>query len=550
MGTRAWLAALAGLSLLAALLCWRAARAPLVADEVEFVQTGPALWSGQGPVTCGGSGPETILHHPQAFHLLLGALVSLTGGKPSPLLARLPGIVSLLLTLPLVASLARRLAGEGDPGAGRTAALLLATAPLALQAAVTVDIDTTILVPALVGFLVLLCRRALGEESRWLGPSVLGLAFGGLLWIKLPTPFLATAALGLFGLARPGRRRLALDAVVITAVGSAAFVLSWTFFCWVHQLDPWAPLAHLAGRGAAHASLSSGVIAKRALRLALWVGPWLPLAALLSMAAWRTGEEAAPARLLVTLFTLLGGLGYLFVGGEAYGFPRYHVPLLPALAALAAAGLGRARSAAWLLGGAVLAYCMLVVGDPLLPAYTFAEGVAIGDQPAAAVGGVVLAGLLWLLPGVALAIAPRLGLELRSVVLALAVSSGVALTIAQLHAGYSTTYLYGERGLEAARARLAALAPPAGLILAPKDVAFSSLACGGYRFAGRTLSSGGLRPLLEQDALSLLVLRRGDLADASLSPALQDPRVREILAAGFRQERVADFLFYVRTVGP
>ena len=39
---------------------------------------------------------------------------------------------------------------------------------------------------------------------------------------------------------------------------------------------------------------------------------------------------------MVLAFALALGLGYLLVGGESYGFPRYHVPLIPVLALLAA----------------------------------------------------------------------------------------------------------------------------------------------------------------------------------------------------------------------
>jgi len=144
------IAAAAAMAFLGVVLCWRATVQPLVTDEVEFVQTGPALWRGEGPVACGGPQQEVILHHPQAYHLLLGAVAALRGGQLDPLAARLPGVVSLLLTLPLVLLLVRLLNPDGR--SGWAAAALLATSPLAVQGALVVDIDSTILNPALMLF--------------------------------------------------------------------------------------------------------------------------------------------------------------------------------------------------------------------------------------------------------------------------------------------------------------------------------------------------------------------------------------------------------------
>jgi hypothetical protein len=545
--TRARLVAVtAAMLLLGAVLCWRATVQPLVTDEVEFVQTGPALWRGEGPLACGGPQMELILHHPQAYHLLLGAVAALRGGQLEPLAARVPGILSLLLTLPLALLLVRQL--NPDTGRGWAAAALLATSPLAFQGALLVDIDSTILNPALMLFVWLLARRAEAADTTWRGRLLLAVALAGLLWIKLPTPFLAVAAWGLVALF-PARRRLLVDGIVITGLGVGLFVVSWGAFCQLQGLDPWAPLAHLVGRGA-RASLTAAVLVRRSLRLGLWLGPWLPLAALVGViSVWRSGATSGPSRRLVAVVALGLALGYLLVGGESYGFPRYHVPLSPVLAVLAGSGGGltlRRPAVVWLLGVGSLVY-WLTLGDPLLPAYTFSESLAAGDAGAAeATRGVVVTGLLWLLPGLALAAVPALGIGFRAALVTLALASGLATGVHQLRADYSTHYLYGERGTRQAAERLASLAPSARGVLAPKDVAFGSLPCGSYLFSSRTLSRGGLGPLLEEGSLDLIVLRRGHLADATLASTLGDPRVREILATRFRRERIGDFFFYER----
>jgi len=547
------LAAAAGLALLTFALGWRAAVQPLLADEVEFVQTGPALWRGEGPIACAGEGWEAIVHHPQAYHLLLGGLAALAGGELNPWLARLPGIVSMLLTLPLAFLLARRVSPRDEPGRGWVAAAVLATSPLALQGALLVDIDTGLLPAPLLGFLCLLCRRADAPQRRRAGLPVLGLAFCGLLWVKLPTPFLATAAMGLTGLSAPRRRWMLGEAAAISAIGVLLFAGSWTAFCRVEGLDPWAPLAHLAGRGAAHVTLSPAVVAKRALRLLLWLGPWLSIAAVRGALALRGDERQETAtRSLVGHFAWAVGLGYLVVGGEAYGFPRYHVPLVPALAALAAGTWSARRSGlALLLGSGALVHGLLLVGDPLLAAYTRAESVAAGDIPAGAATGAVLAtGALWVLPALLLPLFLRVGMAPGACLVALAIGSGLGTTAVQVRAPYRTNYIYGERGAREAAERLGRWARRAELVVVPKDLAFRVLPCGTYRFSSRSLGPGELLRRLQGAGGSLVVLRRGDLADPGSQTTLRDPRLRRVLSTDMECDRVGDFFFYSRRRAP
>ncbi len=545
---RVVLAVLAVLALVAlgAALCWRATAQPIVTDEIEFFETGPALWRGEHPLSCAGRGWEELLHHPTAYHLLLGAIAATSGGELAALPARLPGIVALFVGAAFAGAFARRWLGSSStPGIVAAVALVLCS-PLALQGALLVDIDTTVLMAGVLAFLYLAC--GLAEQQEPSGPATVGLgvAFAALLWIKLPTPVMALAALTLAVLLTPGRRRLLLHVATVAAVGALLFAATWSLFCRSQGLDALAPIEHLSGRGVARASVSLLTLGKRALRLLLWLGPWLPAAAAASAAAlWREGGPGRLARRILLAFALVVLPGYLWLGGEAFGFPRYHMPLVACLAAMAARGFAPSRSAAG-LGLGTLAY-LLLVGDPLLPAYTFAESVALGDTSAAqAARDVGLRLALWLAPALTLPLLPRLRLERRSALVTLALACGVATSAHQLLAPYSTHYMYGERGQHEARALLAVRSDPAQLTLAPKDLAFRVLPCGSYVYSNRSLSSGLAAELLERGELALLVLRAGDLADARARHTLARPEVRRILATEFAYRRSGDFLFYER----
>ena len=546
----AWRALLlAGLVLALAAMAWQADLRPLVTDETEFAQTGPSVWQGAAPLACDGLGQKVILHHPQGYHLALGAVMGLAGG--GNLAARALGLASLLLCLPLMAWLARMVHGPDPPGAGWWAGLLLFTSPLAVQGALLVDIDNTLLVPAFLALVCLLYRRVMQPACpAWFVPAA-SLAFALLLWIKLPTPFLATGGLFLYGLIQAGRRRLLGEAVLITLLGAALFALTWWAFCAGRGLDALAPLSHLASRlGRGGPGLLAG-LAKNLLRLGLWLGPWLLLAS--GAAAWRlwmSREESGPAGRLLIIIAGLVLLGYLAIGGNAFGFPRYHAPLVPLLAVLAAGSL-RSLSRSWrtalILGLAGFAWWLLVAGDPLLQIYTANEAAAAGDQPLAE--GLVRAGrdlAFWLAPG--LLFWPGLRRGVRSAALAglLAVACGAALLIVQFRAPYNVNYLYGEQGLKAAVARLSGLSRGAGLVVAPKDLAYLALDCGTYLFADRTVSTGRLTALLKQGKLEAVVYRRGLLSNAACAPQLSDPELRALLDREFSAAREGDFFFYER----
>jgi 4-amino-4-deoxy-L-arabinose transferase-like glycosyltransferase len=546
-GSLIWISC-AALAAMAAVLAWQAAGKPLVADEIEFVQTGPAVWQGRPPAACGGPAEEIIVHHPQGYHLFLGMLMTLLG--PSKLAARVPGILSLLLSIPLAAWIANQLYGDRDNHRGMLAGLLLATAPLAVQGALLVDIDNTLMTPALLVFIGCVIRRMKSGGTRLPGLAGLSAGFAGLLWIKLTTPFLATAALFFCGLGCRTRRRLMGEAVLITLLGCCLFAMSWLVFCGLRGLEPAAPLVHLAsrlGRGSGEDFIMA--LLKNNLRLALWLGPWLPLAAWAGLRAgwYRQDRRIELHQAYVLICALLIWIGYLLIGGNAFGFPRYHVPLVPLLAVMAAGCMDillRRPVAAAMLTLAALIYWLAAVRDPLWPVFTLHESIAAGDLSGSqALKHMALVLALWLAPMVLLMPGLRNRLRLADTAL-LAPACGVALLCAQFGADYNTNYLYGERGLAAAIDRLAALPTGNGVVLAPKDAAFQALPCGGYLFASRTISQGRLAPLLEQNRLSAVVYRKGLLADASTGPKLRAPEVTQLLERNFTQVRVGDFYFF------
>jgi len=298
---------------------------------------------------------------------------------PGLVAARVPGVLAWALALALVWWwLARPAVGSDLPARAATVALL-AGMPLAVQAGAIVDIDNTVLVPAVL-------LLSLGVVHLVERPQRLSfLAVAGLmalaLWCRLTTPLIVAPAF----LAYAGLRRRRPQPVATTAaalgLGCLAFLGTWWLYCRVTGVSFSGPFRYLVESfGDCTVSENRGIRpGKIALTLgytALWIGPWVGVlwawsAFTRARRFWQTRQvEPVDALLLAGAVVFCG---YCVVGGTIFGFPKYHCPAIPLL--LIAGGLTLAGSPApagrrgWLtcLGLALCGAALQagVVGDPL-----------------------------------------------------------------------------------------------------------------------------------------------------------------------------------------
>lgn len=576
-----WLA-LAAVGLYLALALPQLGR-PLTYDEVDFSKASRAIAGGTFRYDRGyiadypldldsGQRLQLAIYHPPGYAVALAAWQAIAG--PSDAARRAYGVACGLATLAATAALGGL---AGGALAGGLAALIWASTPYAIQSALLLDIDGTVLAPTTAVFVWLALRDACAQEPErtrhrreypgrhprrdacagrapraagwsWWRPAAVALAFALSLWAKLTTP--AIVAVLLVGwITLSGRAVAARRLAGACAAGAVLFGVTWWTFATAWGLPALRPFADLAyevldtagltpvAAGGPLGASGAGYVALRALvallRSAQWLHPLFIGVLFAAPLALRRREPGA-ALLLVAALTMT-----LYLIKLAAGFPKYHAGVLPL--AVAAAGVATAR---WLGAGrgvrlaarpnaegaglSVTRWRSGADGGCGVPLWLIATGGAVGITANVWHGSDALIRqaepqllAAWLAVATTCLVLGALGGSCRAGGLALGLLLGTNLALAthQARAGWSTAYFYGTSGQVAAGAWLVQAAAPGERVVADRDVAYYA---GGVhymdseRFAELVARGDGCAPA----ALTRLVVTRHHSVAALLpSPA-------------------------------
>ena len=147
-----------------------------------------------------------VAHSPHAYLYAIKFAFDIFGIHDP--VARLPGILSGLLTLILLFAVIRNLtrddSGEPSPWAA-LATLLYATTPATVQGSLILENDNTLLIPAILFLFFSFVKYQQEGKLRW--ALATGLAVTVALWVRITTPVLALFLLGLYAGARKSSLR-------------------------------------------------------------------------------------------------------------------------------------------------------------------------------------------------------------------------------------------------------------------------------------------------------------------------------------------------------
>ena len=287
---------------------------------------------------------KLITFSPHGYPLFALLVCKCLGGI-SQITVRLAGVILWVLTL-VVVFLADREKTTGCLKKAPLALLLLAVFPAVCQAAVIVEIDQTAL--PLASLCLCLAFNRLRTHGGW-GPFVLAtLALAAALWCRLTTPLILCAPLLLLTLqwgaweAKAPHPLSSSTTRTLAAIvcGFLFFLLTWWLYCRATGISFSGPFGYL------FTSFTETTVGKRAggltfyaqnlIYLCLWgFNPFLML--LFALDGFRRFKKWKATRTITNgdsywlcAATLL--IGYTFVGGALFGFPKYQIPALPLMA--------------------------------------------------------------------------------------------------------------------------------------------------------------------------------------------------------------------------
>ncbi len=352
---------------------------------------------------------------------------------------------------------------------GWPAALLAATMPLTLQAAVTIEIDQTIL-PLTILLLCLAFKRCLRPINSPLSYILLALAMTAALWSRITTPIVLLPLLIGFSIFSMSNWKSIIYIITSLLAGILLFAISWWLYGKVTGIWWQGIYSYFIGSFGETTTGARGInvshIAQSGVYLLFWgMNPFL--LALLGISGWRSLKSVfTQRRLQPEQFYLAAGtwllIGFLFVGGALFGFPKYQCPALPLLLlAIPAEDVANSKSPKrhwplWLMAALLLVallLCSKFMPDPL---YLFR--VVLRDMPQrgnglsavarsmfkyfSLMGCFVLAYMFFWLRGAS----HCNRLPYTSLLVVAAVFTNLALALRQNNAPYATGYIYGDEG--------------------------------------------------------------------------------------------------------
>ena len=484
-----WYAVALATGCLFAVLSLANIRQPIAQDDLTYLIAAETLYS-TGTALHFSFHERMNTYSPELYlQLVVGGFRLWGASEP---IARIPGVVSGLLSLVLVFLITRTLV-HGSVGVqlqwATMVCLLYAVTPGFIQSVHILDIDNTILVPSVL----LLCWSFMKclQEPRIGWATLTSAAMAGSLWGRVTTPTVLGAVLGAVALIVPGpfRRKLVPEGALLA--GASLFLVSWYLYCLSLDVPFSGPFRYAARAfGERVQMLAVPQLFQNVLYFTLWVGvfPTLWLVILLAQRGRALFEDRRVSPEDVFLLAGLSlALGYLFIGGAIFGFPKYQMPAIPLLYLFGAVTLSKTNREPltlpsrqlWLILFGILLACavqVFIAADWIyLVRYRMREALALGkpdshalvSETALRVGlcalayGLLSAGLLrWVCRSAA------------GVLFVLSLGSNLGVVLLQSAGDYQTGYNYGGRGTVEVARYIRDRVPADSVVIVPNEVTY------------------------------------------------------------------------------
>jgi len=267
----------------------------------------------------------------------------------SEVVARLPGVISGLLAIIMVFLITKSFS-QGDRAErvqwAALSSLLYASTPATIQGSLIIDIDNTILIPAVLFLYGAFVKYQQTGQGRW--AILTGLSIGTALWARVTTPIIITFLLFFYVLVKKNTLKAKLTLITAILSGVFLFVVSWYLYCSLTGVPFREPFTYTLGAFQSKVSgLTFSLLLRNLIFLTLWLGVFPSLLFVVVTIQKCKRYLKNPEIHLEDIFLWSGGiliLGYTLVGGAIFGYPKYHSSAIPLLYIFAGLALSQSKS--------------------------------------------------------------------------------------------------------------------------------------------------------------------------------------------------------------
>lgn len=278
--------------------------------------------------------------HPPAYILTLSLFCKIFGLNLTSV--RLVGFASILIMALLIYFLSQKLFQKEKDSLliSLLGVFLYLSVPLIIQGSVFIDIDNTILPVSMAIFVIAYIH--LYREMSAKRIIILGCLFALTLWVKITTSLILVPAIGIFYLLKRDFKEAIKSPILIFLIGAAIFLVTFSLHCIF--IDSWKPFkaiplvfsVALIKKPAGTFYFKLYTMSKAALRLSMWLSPYLIFLWLISLkdSFKRICKGSTIISLdFLSVYSCLIFLGYLYFGGS-HVLSKYHIPMVFAVCIL------------------------------------------------------------------------------------------------------------------------------------------------------------------------------------------------------------------------
>lgn len=509
--------------------------------------------------------------HPPVFILSLSLFYKLFGKNLFSL--HLLGWISFFIMIILVYYLTRAIFTEDKNSLtiARIAAFLYASCPFLIQGAVMLEIDNTVLPVAISIFIITFVK--IYNKINFPRMIMLSFLFALALWTKITTPLAIILAVSLFYFAKRDFRNALKLPLLISIIGVSLFLCTFFFYCkyiasfsclkvvplvfsvaWIKQ-----PLGSIF--------FKLVTMFKIIIRLSFWISPFF-------LFLWFIGlttslkhifreRKILPMEFL-SIYSCVILLGYLYFGGS-HVYPRYHLPMMMAVAIISAAVVSRfflelntkEKLIYLFITLLLIVYYIFIVGDVLyLTNFKLKEAVIL-NTIASAIPELKLHLLLYGFPFFILFLGIKLfkrkyvlikNFVLTSLILAIAVN--ISLNVLQAKAKYETLDWYGTEARDEVLTFLRRNMPYDPKIIAPVDINYylgkRSYPMDPFVELGLKYNPQKLLVALKDKELKALVYNIPQLTLGQIKYVIGDKEVQQLLNDEFMELTFKSYRIWLR----